>query len=252
MQSLFTISDQQRSQYRDEGYFVLENAIPDDYLDTLRRECQAFIDQMNAEMDRAGTDTIGINHRNRRYFIGQPSIQSASIRSIYYSELFAEICRSTIGAEVFGYYEQYVVKAAERGMRFSWHQDSAFGEVAPHPPYVTCWCALDDMTAENGTVYLLPYSRAGSRELVPHIPEDGTNDLVGYSGDDPGQIVQVPAGSIAVFSSHVLHRSGVNTTDRMRRVYLAQYAPVVMRSAETGEPWGRNEPFLEAGRIVGG
>jgi len=25
----------------------------------------------------------------------------------------------------------------------------------------------------------------------------------------------------------------------------------VMRSAETGEPWGRNEPFLKAGRIVG-
>ena len=247
---MVVVSDRQKTQYREEGYFILEQALPNDAIKTLRLECQTFIDQMNAEMDRAGTDTIGINHRDRRYFIAQPSLQSVAIRSIYFSGLFAEICRATIGDQVYGYFEQYVVKAAERGMKFSWHQDSAFGEVAPHPPYVTCWCALDDMTEANGTVYLLPYSQTGRRDLVPHTREEGSNDLVGYTGDDPGQIVEVPAGSIAVFSSHVLHRSGVNTTDRMRRVYLAQYAPVVMRSNATGEPWGRNEPFIDAGRMV--
>ena len=48
--------------------------------------------------------------------------------------------------------------------------------------------------------------------------------------------LNVPAGSVAVFSSNCFHRSGANTTQKMRRVYLAQY------SAEVGariasDPW---------------
>ena len=39
---------------------------------------------------------------------------------------------------------------------------------------------------ENGTIYVLPYSRAGVRETVKHVKETGTNDMVGYHGDDPG------------------------------------------------------------------
>ena len=51
-----------------------------------------------------------------------------------------------------------------------------------------------------------------------------TNDQVCYFGSDPGMPVTAPAGSIVCFSSVVIHRSGANTTDRMRRVYLAQYS----------------------------
>ena len=122
---------------------------------------------------------------------------------------------------MFLFNEQYVVKAAEHGMRFGWHQDSGFIDYA-HRPYLTCWIALDDMTEANGTVYLLPYSRAGTRDVVKHVRDKESNDLVGYFGDDPGDPMVVPAGSIACFSSTLFHRSGSNTTDRMRRVYVAR------------------------------
>lgn len=244
------ITEAQREQFAEEGYFILERGLAEEQLRVLRDECQRFIDEMHAEMDAQGVDTIGINHRNRRYFIPHPSRKSPAIREILYSDLFAQICRATIGGEAYVYWEQYVVKAAEVGMKFSWHQDSAFGQAAPHPPYLSCWCALDDMTEANGTVFVLPYSRAGTRGLVPHTQEEGTNDLVGYQGDDSGEIVTVPAGGIAVFSSYNLHRSGVNVTDRMRRVYLAQYSPVLMRNKDGDGLFGRNEPFLKDGRRV--
>lgn len=248
MQTIRISEDQQR-QYQEEGYFVLPGVLPESYLRTLRDECQRFIDEMDAEMDRQGTDSLGISHRNNRYFIPHPSQKSEAIRDILFSEVFADICRATIGDEAYVYWEQYVVKAAEVGMRFGWHQDSAFGNPAPHKPYVSCWCALDDMSEANGTIYVLPYSRAGGEGMKDHVREEGTNDLIGYSGDDPGEIVEIPAGSIAVFSSNTLHRSGVNTTDRMRRVYLAQYSPEVIRNKE-GEVWGRGEPFLKQGARV--
>ena len=48
--------------------------------------------------------------------------------------------------------------------------------------------------------------------------------MIGYTGEDPGDPVVAPAGSIACFSSTVFHRSGPNETDSVRRVYVAQYS----------------------------
>ena len=244
------VSEEQKQQYRDEGFFILERVIPQEHLRLLRDECQRFVDEANAEMDRLGTDTLGISHRNRRYFVAWASNRGPRLREFLFSDLTAVICRATVGDEAYLYWEQYVVKAAEQGMKFSWHQDSAFGQTAPHRPYVSLWCALDDMSDANGTTYILPYSRAGSRGLVPHVKEEGSNDLIGYHGDDPGDIVVVPAGSIAVFSSVTLHRSGVNTTDRMRRVFLAQYSPDVITTPDGSAPAGGHEQFLHHGQRI--
>ncbi|MGH2543708.1 MAG: phytanoyl-CoA dioxygenase family protein, partial [Ardenticatenaceae bacterium] len=151
-----------------------------------------------------------------------------------FSDLMAEIVRATLGDTSYLFVEQYVVKAAEVGMTFSWHQDSGFVP-SEHKPYVSCWCALDDMTEENGTIYVLPYDRAGTRGFIKHRRDEQTNDMIGYEGCDPGIPVIVPAGSIAVFSSTLLHRSGANTTPRMRRVYLAQYSSEpIMNESGTG------------------
>jgi ectoine hydroxylase-related dioxygenase (phytanoyl-CoA dioxygenase family) len=54
--------------------------------------------------------------------------------------------------------------------------------------------------------------------------------------------VNVPAGSIACFSSTLFHRSGANTTDRMRRVYLAQYSAEPILN-EDGRPRHLAEPL---------
>jgi hypothetical protein len=48
---------------------------------------------------------------------------------------------------------------------------------------------------------------AGTRNVVEHVRDEETNNLVGYFGDDPGDPVIVPAGSIACFSTTVFHRS---------------------------------------------
>jgi ectoine hydroxylase-related dioxygenase (phytanoyl-CoA dioxygenase family) len=99
-------------------------------------------------------------------------------------------------------------------------------------------------------VYLLPYARAPTREVVEHVRDDASNDLVGYSGDDAGDPVIVAAGSIACFSSTLLHRSGPNTTDRMRRVYVAQYSAEAILSGDGSRPRMLAEPLLVDGRRV--
>jgi len=243
------ITEAHKQQYREEGYFILERAIPPAQLEMLRRETQRFIELIHAEMDKAGTDTIGITHRGKRYFISKRYQESPHLPEFLFGDLMAEICRATIGDTAFLFWEQYVLKGPEVGMKFGWHQDSGYLGFS-HQPYVTCWCPLDDVSEANGTVYVLPYSRAGTRERVLHVKEEGTNDMVGYHGDDPGIPVIAPAGSVVVFSSLLFHRSGANTTKNMRRVYLPQYSAGPIIHPETGKANGLGVQFLKNGQRV--
>jgi len=61
----------------------------------------------------------------------------------------------------------------------------------------------------------------------------------------------VDAGSIVCFSSTVFHRSGPNTTDRLRRVYVAQYSPEAILNDDGDAPRHQAVPVLHAGRPAG-
>ena len=101
------------------------------------------------------------------------------------------------------------------------------------------------MTIENGTAYVMPYSRIGIRSLVEHLRDQKTGDKVGYFGSEPGLPAIVPAGSLVVFSSLTFHRSGANTTDRMRRAYVTQYSPQPIVRPEDNQPMHLVVPFLK-------
>ena len=144
-----------------------------------------------------------------------------------------------------------MVKAADKDTKFGWHQDSGYiGHY--HKPYLSCWCALDDMSEANGTISVLPYARAGMQpdDLFTHAVEEGTNDMVGYHGTDPGILVVVPVGTIVVFSSRMFHRSGANKTDKMRRSYLAQYSMEPIMNKDQSKIWAQAVPFVIQGAVV--
>jgi ectoine hydroxylase-related dioxygenase (phytanoyl-CoA dioxygenase family) len=241
------ISDAQRQQFRQEGYFILERVIPDHFLELLRGECQDFVDRKDAEMEAEGAQQQGITQKGKRYFISNCFKEQARLRQFLFSQMMADICQATLGENACLFWEQYVVKGAG-GSSFSWHQDSGYVGDPDHKPYLTCWCALDDMSEANGTVHLLPFSRVGIRTWVKHERDPESNDLVGYYGSDPGITIECPAGSIAVFSSYNFHASGPNTTHALRRVYLAQYSSEPIRRGE--ELWGNAEPLLVDGVYV--
>jgi len=248
------IKDADRALYRDEGFMVLKSVIPADVLQMLREECSYFLGYFDSIMDAKGVTTEGLNHRGKRYFVSNRYRLSSRLWQFLFSPMMAEVAKATVGSTAYLFNEQWVVKGAEQGMKFSWHQDSGYVKwydpATRHPPYVTCWVTLDDVSEANGTVYLLPHSRGRTRDrIIDHTKEAGTNDLVGYTGSDPGDPVIVPAGSIVAFTSYNLHRSGPNTTDKMRRVYLPQYSSHPI-SKKDGKLWAMATPFLHDGRII--
>ncbi|MCJ8332110.1 MAG: phytanoyl-CoA dioxygenase family protein [Lentisphaeria bacterium] len=249
------VSEADKELYDKEGYMILDSVIPQDMLEMLREECSYYLGYFDSQMDTAGETVQGINHRGKRYFISNRYRYSTRMHQFIFSELMAEICLATLGKDACLIHEQWVIKGADKGMKFGWHQDSGYlksgDKNTKHKPYLSCWCPLDDVNEENGSVYLLPHSRGGTtHKIFDHEREEGSNDLIGYKGDDPGIAIEAPAGSVIAFTSLNFHRSGSNSTDKMRRVYLPQYSCEPITHSETGELTHLRVPFIENGELV--
>jgi hypothetical protein len=247
--------EQQTAQFAAEGYAVFDRILEGPLLDLLREQCESFIAREDERMDALGVDTLGITHRGRRYFANECQRLQPALRAMLFSPVMAEICRATLGPDAYFFFDQYVVKGPDGGLPFAWHQDSGYmrtygGPV--HKPYLTCWCPLDDATLENGTVRLLPFSAvpASRATVLPHALQEGSNDLVGWTGHEEGVVVEARAGSVVAFSSHLLHATGSNRTTRMRRVYLAQYSPEVILNPGSNHLRRNAIPLLRDGEQV--
>jgi len=243
--SRIEISKEHKKKYQEEGFFVLENAVTYHDLERLRHECDQLIEEQNKEMDRLNVTELELSRKNSRYFVFLAYKNHPHLGNYIFSDLTAAVCKATIGNTAYLFWEQFVAKGREKGSEFGWHQDSGYVD-HPHRPYVNCWVPLDDVNEDNGTIYILPYSRAGTKDKVEHkIPAD-SSDRIGYFGDDPGEIIRCEAGSVVVFSSTVFHRSGSNNTDKMRRAYAVQFSPEIIYEAD-GSLKGLAEPFLRDG-----
>ena len=245
----FKITEEQKRKYREDGFFILNSVIPDEELAIVRKECIELIEEQNKEMDRLGTNTLNLTKKNSRYFVFLAYKDRPQLGEFIFSDMMAEICKATIGNNAYLFWEQFVVKGTDpEGAEFTWHQDSGYVDNI-HKSYVNAWIPLDDVNEENGTVYLLPYSLAGTKEKVEHKPLEGSNDRVGYFGAEKGIPANCPAGSIVVFSSTCFHRSGTNKTNKMRRAYAIQFSPEIIYEAD-GSLKGLDEPFMKNGERV--
>jgi ectoine hydroxylase-related dioxygenase (phytanoyl-CoA dioxygenase family) len=243
------VGDEQRNAFAEQGFFILPGIIDGETLHGLRATVDRMIVDIEREMDAAGVETLGLNHRGSRYFIANRYAGEPALEAFVTGELMLGIAAAVVGPEVYLFNEQFVVKTAEHDSDFAWHQDSGYLAKALggyDRPYLTCWCALDDVTVENGTIHVLPFDRAGFRGLVDHDVDAASNDHIGYRGDDPGDAVEVAAGSIVVFSSMLLHRSGPNRTSRPRRSYVVQYTDVPVLRAD-GTPLHVARPVVSGG-----
>lgn len=248
-----SVSEENRRNFVEHGYFVHHRTLPPDVLEALRAEADLAVAWQDEELRKNAADAQDVTHAGRRYFLPFRSREREALRAFAASELMAEICEATVGGDAWLFCEMFVVKSPSVGLPFGWHQDSGYLDYFKHgdfPAYVTIWMALDDMTEDNGTLYVMPFSEGGSRVLVEHHLEEGTNDKIADFGPHPGHPVVVPAGSIVVLSSLVPHRSGPNRSGRPRAAYLCQYSPAPILHADGRAPVLLAEPFLRDGQRI--
>ena len=244
----FKLSKEQIHQFFELGYVILESVIPDDHLELLREECDRLLALAEEKMEQEEKKSEKLNVLKNRYFFCAYR-DSEIVQQFLFSDLTEEICRALVGSNAYLFYESFVVKYPKVGLPFGWHQDSGYLNYE-HKPYVTCWCPLDDVSEENGTIYVLDYKKSKIRHKQAHTNLNGTPEKIGYFGDNPGVPLVMPAGSIALLSSTVFHRSGPNTSNGMRRAYLADFSPEPILSDDRTKIRALAELFLQDGHRV--
>lgn len=225
-----------------QGYRVFPDAISPEDLATLRTTCDTLLDE---PIDDGGKDRHKIGLGAARRFLAHRHEEFPALERFITGPQIAELTRSLLGQDAYLFNEQFVVKGAGKGASFAWHQDSAYVGF-DHQPYLTVWMALDDATEDNGCVYLIPRDIEAKPGIDPHEWQDESNELNGYFGDEPGIPMTCKAGTIVVFSSLTLHRSGANTTPNPRRAFIAQYSPEPITDPATGKPKRYAKPLADA------
>ena len=189
------------------------------------QQLDASLAEFEAGLQREGLDTREV------VFTQKIAERDENIRAFAQREEFVELSTAFLGPNTDLYYNQKVYKNPSGTKSFCWHQDDAYGPVEPSP-YLTLWIAINDATLENGCISVLPGSH--HQGLVPH--RDGDFGLECHSLDDPDQgvIVPVPAGSVICFWSQLMHKSGPNKTDEVRKAIVLQFSPEGLRHKTSG------------------
>jgi ectoine hydroxylase-related dioxygenase (phytanoyl-CoA dioxygenase family) len=240
-----TITPEQITAFREEGYFVLENVFTREEMETLGGLIEAHHWRHEERLKEVGTE--GISRAGEISFTAFLAEQDEGIRRFVLRPEFVHIATTLLGPDVDLYWNQSVFKGPDGNAQFPWHQDDGYTPVTPSP-YLTLWLAINDATPENGCISVLPGSHKGG--LRPH--QQTPLGLACHSLDDPDQGVMVPvrAGSMAAFQSLTVHKSGVNRSQSFRKAYVIQYSQAGLRNAVTGERIENRIALARGGQAV--
>ena len=140
----------------------------------------------------------------------------------------------------------YIFKQPGIGGEVRWHQDASY-LIAGAPGVIGIWIAIEDATTENGCLWLQPgQHRSPLREKfeVDWATREGslrTLDETPWQGATEAVPLEVPAGSMVLFSDRMPHYSSANRSAKSRH---AMTLHVTARGASWAEENWLQRPNL--------
>jgi len=272
-----------KGHFEEQGYAVLENAVPAGRLASIRAAAMRIVAEFDADRHRTVFTTRNQDHAQDRYFLESaeavhcfleekavdpdgrllcPKEQAVNKIGHALHDLvpeFRDFCRQplirdalrALGHDAAALWQtMYIFKQPGIGGEVRWHQDATYLRTEP-PAVVGVWVAVEDASRENGCLWVQPGGhRSPLRELYEVDHEAGgaaLRSLDSTPWPGPGQAVplEVTAGSLVLFSDHLPHYSSENRSSRSRHAFAMHFAPREARWSEKN--WLRRtrlQPFL--------
>jgi ectoine hydroxylase-related dioxygenase (phytanoyl-CoA dioxygenase family) len=224
MTTTYAPSDQDLDDFREVGWFLAPDVFS-------AHECDAALEHIE---QAAFELALGEAADGRLSYRPMMHLTSPELTAVATDARWAPIVLPLLGTgDARLYWEQAVAKPPQARTELPWHQDNGYTPLVPEE-YVTCWLALDDAVEANGCLWVIPGSHHDGTQR--HVNGGSGPFRVGHAGPAAdGICVPVPKGSVLVFSSLLMHRSGPNTTDDPRRAWILQYCSAAARSALSGK-----------------
>lgn len=136
-----------------------------------------------------------------------------------------------------------VAKLPESDTVCHWHQDEAYYFDGSEPDMrsdvrMSIWIPLQDVTVANGCLWVVPGSH---RSGIENYQDVGTGHcrrrmLRADYADEHAVPLPLSAGDMVLFSGFLWHHSKGNTTDRVRRAFIASYQEATLPRDAYGNP----------------
>lgn len=254
------LTEDQIHHYQQQGYLVLENAIPLQEIAQLKVAALQIVDNFDIDNNRTVFKTSDRDSGRDDYFFdsaenihcfleeGALDEEGDLIKPAYLAinkighamhdldPLFKAFCQRPIFAEIMQdlglqspllWQTMYIFKQPRIGGEVRWHQDASY--LISEPPTVTgIWVAIEDANRNNGCLWVEPGGhRSPLREIYQ--VEQGSGelkvlDLTPWPDKDSGIPVEVSAGSVVIFHDHMPHYSSKNNSEFSRHAFTLHVA----------------------------
>lgn len=142
-----------------------------------------------------------------------------------------DLAQGILGRNIALFASHYICKPGGDGQPVLWHQDGSYWPLEPME-VVTAWLAVDESTAENGCMRVIPGSHRGP--ALPHHRHDQTavlhTEIRREDVDESRAVdVELPAGGVSLHHPFLVHGSRENCSPRRRCGLTIRYIPTTTR-----------------------
>lgn len=248
--------------FQRDGYAVIENAFSAESIASIRADAARIVDEFDIDAHRSVFSTLHRDADRDKYFmesseavhcfleeealdangdLTQPRDRAINKIGHALHDLvpeFTEFCRQPIIGRLLrkiGYTEpqlwqtMYIFKQPRIGGEVRWHQDASY-LISDPSSVVGFWVALEDARKDNGCLWVEPgghHRPLCEIYVVDPTTRQGTLKKLrdpNWPQRDEAVALEVPAGSLVIFSDHMPHYSSPNRSNHSRQAFTMHFA----------------------------
>jgi ectoine hydroxylase-related dioxygenase (phytanoyl-CoA dioxygenase family) len=233
------------AEFRTRGFIQVPRITSDEELAWLRDVYDALFAEKRGSYPGGYFDLARPYEREGEDVLPQiiaPEARFPELRKTAFWRNGAKLARQLLEVEDVRGWGHMIRKPARIGERLPWHQDEAYWEPAFDYRALGCWMPLDAATIESGCMSMIPGSHLGDIVAHHHINDDPTVEALETialpARASEAVTLPTPAGGAVFHHCRMLHMSGPNVSDNVRRAYANEWqTPPVKRAVPYERPW---------------
>ena len=221
------IKEDQVKSFKEKGYLVIENLLPENILKDLQKITEDFVERSKFIKENDLIFDLSDDHTPENPVVRRlkdPHLNHSVYGDIIKNNLITDVVSKLIGNNIRLEHTKLNFKSAKGGEAIEWHQDWAF---YPHTndDIVEVGIFLDDCGNENGPLLCVPGSHKGP---IDDHHQNGyfigaVDPSKSHYNLETAEPIVAKAGSISVHHVRCLHGSRKNNSEKSRRVLFAGY-----------------------------
>ena len=247
----YKLSPDQVEQFKQDGFLAGVKLLDEEQVQAIRKELEKI-----ADPSHPGHHLFYEFHSNESsdpstilfHALGAWRIEQG-LHDILWNPRFLVAASQLLGNQpVRFWHDQIFWKPPRQGGVVAWHQDYSYWTRTIPIAHLTCWCALDDATKENGCLQYIPGSHEWGLLPKPVIAGEleGIHEFLNEEQLDKmsrPSFATVKAGEAIFHHPLTLHASGANKSQSPRRAFVLNVVADGVRSDS-------NEPLLDGVPVV--